>query len=83
MTNAQNIAGTIEILTSEINRLQKYLFENQEIRHDEIQKNPDYVETYEYMILVEVARTTKTQIKAYTEAVKTLELLKDTLDLIK
>lgn len=79
MTNIQTITETQDLLAAQISHLQKRLFQNQEIRHDEIQKNPGYVDTYEYSALIQEARTMKEQINAYTNALYALGDLKKEL----
>lgn len=79
MTNIQTIKETQDLLAAQISHLQKRLFQNQEIRHDEIEKNPGYVDTYEYSVLVQEARTMKEQINAYTDALYALGDLKKEL----
>lgn len=79
MTNIQTIKETQDLLAAEISRLQKRLIQNLEIRHDEIEKNSGYVDTYEYSVLIQAARTMKEQINAYTDALYALGDLKKEL----
>jgi hypothetical protein len=79
MTNIQTITETQNILEAQIKRLQNILWENKEIRHDEIAKNADFVDTDEYRVLLEAAINLKSQINAYTDALYTLGDLKSTL----